>query len=194
MAQAGRKRKRREKTGSRRASGSSWGMLVIGLVSGSVLAALILGAQEGNRYGFGSGLKTLFRAAPRPVETNGGRPAADAPQAPKPKLDFYTVLPKIERVISDPVPTPQEKPRPDNQDALYVLQVAAYERFTDADRLKAQLTITGYDAAIQKVTVDDKTYYRVRLGPYKSRRELKNVEQKLADQGIRGMALRVTAP
>ena len=196
MTQAARRRKSKRKQKSRRKGRSSWGMLIIGLVSGSVLAVLLLGAQEGNRYGFGSGLKTLLR---KPVEApvqSMEKESAKTEQTPKPKLDFYTVLPKIERIIPDD-PAPAEKPQKTEKSkkVWYVLQAASYTNFNEADRLKAQLTISGFDATVQKITIDKGTYFRVRLGPYSSQRELKNVRQKLEDMGIKGgLSLKVTEP
>ena len=195
MAQANRRRSRKKAKRKRR-GGSSWGMLIIGLVSGSVLAALILGAQEGNQYGFGSGLKTLFKQGAKAPEQNVKQPAAKTEQVPKPKLDFYTVLPKIERIIPDPVSSESKDEDKEEEKVWYVLQAASYESFNDADRLKAQLTINGFDATVQKVAIEDKgVYYRVRLGPYSSQRKLKNVKQQLEEMGIRGgISLRVTEP
>ena len=196
MAQANRRRRTRKKSKRKRGSGSSWGMLIIGLVSGSVLAALILGAQEGNRYGFGSGLKTLFKQGTKSPEKNVEQKTVKTEQVPKPKLDFYTVLPQIERIIPDQVPTESKDEDKEEEKAWYVLQAASYESFNDADRLKAQLTINGFDATVQKVAIEDKgVYFRVRLGPYSSKRKLKNVKQQLEEMGIRGgISLRVTEP
>lgn len=196
MTQANRRRRARKKPKRKRSSGSSWGMLIIGLISGSVLAALILGAQEGNKYGFGSGLKTLFKQESKAREKSVEKDTAKAAQIPKPKLDFYTVLPKIERIIPDPVPTESKDEEKEEEKVWYVLQAASYESFNDADRLKARLTINGFDATVQKVTIQDKgVYFRVRLGPFSSKRKLKNVKQQLEEMGITGgISLRVTEP
>lgn len=195
MTQAKRRNKTRKKPARKRANHSSWGMLTIGLISGSVLAALIFGTQGGDNGGFGSGLKTLFRqAANSPAESKIEKPIA-AKHSPKPKLDFYTVLPRIERIIQDDPPPPeQKKTAVKDEKAWYVLQVASYQGFNDADRLKARLTINGFDAAVQKVTIEDKIYYRVRLGPYDSQRKLKNVKQALGELGYAGMSLKITNP
>lgn len=169
-------------------------MLLIGLVSGAVLAVLILGVQDGNNYELGSGLKTLFTSReppPQEIETH----IVKTERTDKPELDFYTVLPKIERIISDPVVPEPSRREKQEENVRYVLQVASYTSFKEADRLKAQLTITGFEAAIQKVTIEDKgVYYRVRIGPFESKRKLKNIEQELAEQGIQGISLRVTDP
>ena len=172
-------------------------MLVVGLLSGLVLAALILGSREDNRSGFGSGLKTLFNriSATAPQET--GAKEAVSRDSPRPKLDFYTVLPQIERIIpDDPTPSSREsRPEaPDSRKSWYVLQVASYQSFEDADRLKARLTLSGFEPVIQRVTVEEKEYYRVRLGPYENQRILKNVRQDLAAMGYPGIALKITEP
>lgn len=199
MAQASRRRKTGKKSKRQRNSGTSWGMLVIGLISGSVLAALLLGAQEGNEYGFGSGLKALFKQTTKAPDKTVEKQHAKSEQTPKPKLDFYTILPKIERIIPDD-PTPPEKTLEIKEDkeekkVWYVLQAASYANFNEADRLKAQLTISGFDATVQKVEIDKGVYFRVRLGPYASQRELKNVRQQLEELGIRGgLSLKVTEP
>ena len=44
------------------------------------------------------------------------------------------------------------------------------------------------------MTIEEKEYFRVRLGPYESRRKVKNISQELEEQGIRGMMLKVTEP
>lgn len=171
-------------------------MLAIGMISGSILAALLLGAQEGSKYGFGSGLKTLFRQnAETPIKSDKKQDVEKA-QPLKPKLDFYTVLPKIERIIPpETVPPEQPAQAEAEKKVWYVLQAASYSSFNEADRLKAQLTISGFDATVQKVTIDKGVYFRVRLGPYASQRELKNVRQQLEEIGIRGgLSLKVTEP
>ena len=179
-------------------------MLLIGLISGLVLAALILGSQDGSRSGFGSGLKTLFNklstAAPEQTESK----VSAGVESPRPKLDFYTVLPKIERIIpddptpEDPVPDAVESdtdaPRVEGRKSWYVLQVASYQSFNEADRLKAQLTLSGFDAVIQRVSVENREYFRVRLGPYESQRKLKNVKQDLGELGYSGILLKITQP
>lgn len=199
MTQAARRKKSGKKS-TRSRGGSSWGMLIIGLISGIVLAALILGTQDASKSGFGSGLKTLFNKITVKTPEISESSKIGGEEDPRPRLDFYTVLPKIERIIPDepePEPAPAEKKKEQDKKrkSWYVLQVASYQNFHDADRLKARLTISGFDALIQKVTVEDKEYYRVRLGPYESRRKLKNVKQDLGELGYAGgILLKVTEP
>ena len=48
---------------------------------------------------------------------------------------------------------------------MYVLQMGAFVRQTEAESLKARLALVGMTARIQPVMVDRQTYYRVRIGP-----------------------------
>ena len=109
---ARRKSKSRSKSGGKRMNSSSWGMLIIGLVSGSVLAALLISSQGGTYGGFGSGLKALFERVTDPGAEIEQEQNVATQASPRPKLDFYTVLPKIERIIpDDPRPGRREEVR-----------------------------------------------------------------------------------
>ncbi len=73
----------------------------------------------------------------------------------------------------------------------YVLQVASYKSDQHADRLRAKLLLAGLEARVQKFTLADKgIVYRVVLGPYKNKRQLKNVRQKVNKLGLDAIALR----
>ncbi len=169
-------------------------MLVIGLISGAVLAALYFGAQRGdNDSQLGSGLKTLFEKRERPTESPTTRSPAAGVQntAPTAKFDFYTVLPGMERIILDD--TDDTSPEQFRKPASYMLQAASFGNYEDADRLKAQLALSGFEAKIQKVAIAGKgVYYRVRLGPYTNKRHMKNDKQRLQKLGINGLPLRLT--
>jgi cell division protein FtsN len=61
--------------------------------------------------------------------------------------------------------------------------------------MKARLALAGFEAVIQRVIIDDKgIYYRVRMGPYQSKRRLQLDGKRLAKQGIDTMALRLEDP
>ena len=74
---------------------------------------------------------------------------------------------------------------------LYVLQAGSFSAFEDADRRRAQLAMLGVESAIQKVTVDDKVYHRVRVGPVNSLDRLNELRQQLRGARIDVMVIRV---
>lgn len=120
--------------------------------------------------------------------------AADAGAADKPRFEFYKMLPKFEVVIPEQDRDVQragevarvEKP------GTYVLQAGSFRSFADADRLKATLALAGLESTIQQVTIDaDETWYRVRLGPYTDLERLNQTKQRLADNGVQALVIRV---
>ena len=64
------------------------------------------------------------------------------------------------------------------------LQAGSFTDQADAENLKAQLALAGWQAAVQQGTLADKSVrYRVRLGPYDNSEELARVKRQLAQRG-----------
>jgi len=90
--------------------------------------------------------------------------------APDPKTNrftFYDMLPNFEVVIPEEEAnvTADNEPKAVIEPGLYVLQAGSFSAYSDADRRRAQLALQGIESTIQRVTIDDKTYHRVRIGP-----------------------------
>lgn len=129
----------------------------------------------------------------------------------KPQYDFYTVLPEIEEVMpkdtppaQPPVsaakvadkakkpPTEPTPPKPLAPGGAYMLQVASYGQKADAERLKAKLALAGLSARVQNVTIENKNYYRVRIGPYSDYGSMTSDDYKLSQMGFKAMRLRLS--
>ena len=65
----------------------------------------------------------------------------------KPRFEFYNVLPVNEAHVdaksADAVPL-----------SKYILQIAAVKRYQDADKLKAELVLLGFDVQLDKLKKD----------------------------------------
>ena len=114
-------------------------------------------------------------------QPSSGTPA-DRPSS-SPTFDFYDILERGEEVVEEtlalrPEPagepavaqvpdteSPPPAPSPVDTPGMYVLQMGAFVRQTEAESLKARLALVGMTARIQPVMVDRQTYYRVRIGP-----------------------------
>ena len=181
-----------------------WLVLVIGLGLG---ALLMWGGQRVFFHGGKplSGISGLF-AGPRTQERPSNTTASAAKEPAKPRFDFYTILPEIETVLPerfDKGEKPGKKPaaaRPERPEVatardaavVYVLQAASYANLEDADRLKARLVLNGLEAHIEKVSIEGKgQFFRVRLGPYARVDDLDAAYQRLGQQGIKALRLKV---
>ncbi|MFV1996723.1 MAG: SPOR domain-containing protein [Acidiferrobacterales bacterium] len=185
---------RRKKTAYRRRPAArrgprklpNWSLLVLGLAIGVVVAVLVQWIiATVNKPG--TGLNNILTRPDKPGTKS--RPVAAKPPQ-KTKYDFYTILPEGEAVVEDS--EWQDISRTREADVSYVLQAAAYNRYADADRLKARLAINGLASEIQKITADnERVYYRVRLGPYNRASDAEDANRKLARMGIKALRLKV---
>ena len=72
----------------------------------------------------------------------------------------------------------------------YILQVGSFRDFSSADKIKAELALLGIFANIQRVMLNGQDVrHRVRLGPYKSMDEMKDISHRLEDNQIEFMLL-----
>lgn len=74
--------------------------------------------------------------------------------------------------------------------ARYILQAGAFGASGDAEATKAKIAMLGLSARVEAAQINDKTVYRVRMGPYGTASELADAKQKLASSGLPAMAIK----
>jgi cell division protein FtsN len=74
----------------------------------------------------------------------------------------------------------------------YLLQAGSSPDAKGAEELKAKLALLGFVARVQPVTINGKTWNRVRVGPYASASDLEAAKKSLAESGINAIALKET--
>ena len=123
---------------------------------------------------------------------------------PPPTFEFYDILPDFEVVVPElsvktnkkPQATNVQPPKPSSElssGEAFVLQVAAFRELKQADKLKAKLALMGLEPFLQKVTIDDKTFHRVRIGPFTSKQALTTARQRLKENNIDAKAIKVSS-
>jgi cell division protein FtsN len=123
----------------------------------------------------------------------------EAPEAGDPVADdsksyaFYEMLPKFEVVVpeKDKDVRPDTKSVPETRSGTYVLQAGSYKNFADADRVRAKLALQGIESKVQKVTVDNDTWHRIRIGPISKLDELNRMRQILRKADVDVLVIRV---
>ena len=75
------------------------------------------------------------------------------------------------------------------KDPIY-LQAGSFASASEADNQKARLALLGAEARIQQVMLQDKVWYRVRIGPYHKMDDVTHLRADLARQGIEANVVR----
>ena len=123
------------------------------------------------------------------------QPEEIEPDMPEPTFEFYKILPNKEINISEWVADEEQAPKAGSDDDVsnvFVLQVGSFKDYESADRIKANLALLGITAEIQRVVINGQDIrHRVRLGPYKSLAKLKQARDKLYDNNLEHMVLRL---
>jgi cell division protein FtsN len=118
---------------------------------------------------------------------------ADQEEPQKSRFDFYEMLPAFEVVVTEEEAEVARdvEPKAVVQPGIYVLQAGSFTAYADADRRRAELALQGIESSIQKVTIDDKTYHRVRIGPTDDLDELNLLRSRLRAAKIDALRIRL---
>jgi cell division protein FtsN len=181
---------------ARRKPGSGfpgWLGVVCGLAAGLAVAGLVyLKDQHGDA-------PTLQTTKAAKKKSAGAEPsdveAGDSGAAGEPvkSYDFYSMLPKFEVVVpeKDKDVKPDIGGVPETRRGTYVLQAGSYKNFADADRVRAQLALQGVESKVQKVSVDNDTWHRIRIGPISELTELNRLRAILRKAQVDALVIRV---
>jgi len=165
-----------------------WVWMLFGLAVGLSAAAAIYINDRKPQLTVPAGPEMPEKAT---VSTAKKKPEPEPKSAPR--FTFYDMLPNFEVVI----PEEAEDVRagtstiPLDLPGIYVLQAGSFSSYADADRVKAQLALLGVVSNIQKVSIDDKVYHRVRIGPVEDLDELNPLREKLRLAQVEVIVIRV---
>ncbi len=193
----------------------AWGWTVLGIALGLGIAVLVAIKLFPKLVGIDRSLAT-----PEELEQDdtlassqslAGKQlkTAETKSPPKPKFDFYTLLPNMEEVdikeakiaeeektarlaslapppVATPVSlthveTPHQALPVDQKPDTFILQAAVFQSKQPAESLKAQLTLQGFEVKIEAYQKNSSpdTWYRVYLGPYPQESQAKLAQVSL---------------
>ena len=146
---------------------------------------------EGSKPGNGKAPSNGGDAQPAQPMALPGKPGDPIPEK---RFQFYDILPGKADAVPDKAGKPtaakeepkkeEKKEEPKESKVPLFLQAGSFSTPEDADNQKAKLAFMGIEAVIQQVMIQDKTLYRVRVGPYTRIDELNKVRAQLAKSGI----------
>jgi cell division protein FtsN len=194
MAQ--RKRRRSSRSRSRQQEYPGWLWMLFGLALGLAVAFAVYVKDR-------RPVVVAETAAPQPASLqsaldDNGEVEVEAAEPPpaeerESRFTFYDMLPNFEVVIPEEEPDValDAEPQAIVEPGLYVLQAGSFTLHTDADRRRAELALHGIESQIQRVTIDDKTYHRVRIGPTDDLNKLNMLRSRLRAAQIDVLRIRL---
>ena len=191
---------RKSQSAKKKSAGGTLVGMFIGLVIGIGMAAGVVW------YLNKSPLPFVERAQP-PARADGANgkngqpsqplalPGKPGDPIPEKRFQFYDILPGKADAVPDKAPKPDakteepkkdeaKKDEPKESKTPLFLQAGSFSTAQDADNQKAKLAFMGIEAVVQQVMIQDKTFYRVRVGPYTKIDELNKVRAELAKSGV----------
>ena len=66
----------------------------------------------------------------------------------------------------------------------YLLQAGSFRETGDADRMRGELLLNGFESHIQSVAINGHTWYRVHVGPFASKQLAETTRAELAELGM----------
>lgn len=175
-----------------------WIFVIIAFASGYLFATLM---STGHFFNFISE-KWAHASANSKKELSKSR-VVEKPTLPKPKFEFYTLLSNdsgakavqqkttstaagaLVNKIREPVLkeiTTSEKIVESPSKETYSVQVASFNRKEDAEHLRASLMLRGFQAQTTSTIQQNMTWYRVILGPFKTRTEAEKAHKDIFGQ------------
>jgi len=153
--------------------------------------------------------KAAEKAKAAPDKAADPKDAKKAAKNDRPRFEFYQILPgdkevtdkDIKAAKAAPPKAPGDAPKPGSSPQApkafsgetYWLQAGAFASEADADNLKAKIALSGLEASVRPVNVENKgTLYRVRLGPYQSVDDANRMKTALSQNGVAAAIIRTT--
>jgi cell division protein FtsN len=112
------------------------------------------------------------------------------PVASKPAAVTTATTQKVTEAQLVKEPEAAVKPLDTDGKSQFQMQIASFRSRSDAERMMSGSALKGITTRIEKVTINDKAYYRVRSGPY-SREQAYSLHKRLKKSGIESLIMRV---
>ncbi len=192
---------RRNQPAKKKSGGGTLVGMFIGLVLGVGIAAGVVWYLNKSPLPFvdkGVASKPAGEAKNGAQPVQPGQPLAlpgkPGDPVPEKRFQFYDILPGKADAVPDKAAKPEaktaetkkEEKKEESKESKtpLFLQAGSFSTAQDADNQKAKLAFMGMEAVVQQVMIQDKTFYRVRVGPYTKIDELNKVRAELAKSGI----------
>ena len=122
--------------------------------------------------------------APELLELAADKRTPPVASTPKPKVDFqFDQRLRSQEVQADP--SAYASTQADSDVPMeYLIQAASFQKQADADALRAEILLSGLPAKTNPVTVGERPWYRVTVGPFTNNVESGRAMTKLRELNL----------
>jgi len=166
-----------------------WVWLLTGLMIGLLVALLVYLSQQQSVRTPDNDAKVFKKQTKKSVVH---KQASKTKKNTGLRYEFYTVLPKSEVVIPDQEIIEREKQSKVGKVVYkYLLQAGSFRKRSEAESLKARLALLGVESNVQEVEVNGDDWHRVRIGPLVSIREINGIRNRLVQNDVSAILIRI---
>ena len=127
----------------------------------------------------------LHRGKPGPAAPPPSPPVSTPEPPPAPEFNFFKILPDNEREIPESVINAEKREvRLGNAPKAghFYLQIGSFTRLEQAESVKARLA--RFKPKLEQINLEYASWYRVKLGPYRTLTDADQIRQALRQQHI----------
>lgn len=197
MAKKKRKRKPRRKPEHEPYPGWMWMLFGLGIGLSVAFAIYMKGGQQLTlpqpAAQQPASMSTPMQPEPVPAASAVVPAPEDDAAEEEPRFSFYSMLPSFEVVIPEEEADVSRDVEVEavQEPGTYVLQAGSFREVSDADRRRAEIALLGIESRVQRISIDDRTYHRVRIGPMSDLDHLNRVRSQLRGADIDVLRIRV---
>lgn len=199
-SRAGAKRASAARRGKSGGGLPGWAGVILGLSIGLVIAVCVyISRPKQVLPAIPAGAVQTPAAVTKP--NSNATPSGQIPLPPKQpsRFSFYEMLPSYEVVIPrEDAKASSKAGKPTTAEIAapgqYLIQVGSYRTREEADRQRASLALLGVESKIEQVTIDQsENWFRVRIGPEANLAKAQETLERLDENGIKGVLVKVKA-
>jgi len=152
-----------------------WIWLLAGLIFG-VFATVFLYIQ----YQPTAVVKPVSKVESKPPSAKSRYKAVPAEEVSESEFNYHNDLENktIEVTVEEPLPDSKAEKR------KFIMQCGSFRKEASAEKLRAQIALTGFEATIKETIEKNGLWHRVVLGPYSSKRVAERERHQLQRNNI----------
>jgi cell division septation protein DedD len=156
----------------------SW--LLVGLILGVTITSFAMYGLKDADIKFSLN-KQAVKTIPSKIQASTKPKTKPEKKQIKPKFEFYNELTKLQNKSTLDLGLKKQNTAPTS----YTIQAGSFSKKSDAEQLKAELALKGFDATISMVKLKTgQKWYRVNVGSFQSQQELVEQQKLLAEYNI----------